>query len=158
MEIRSIPLLQKPGVPFSVGYDGFTVIYTSEFIESQLKEIDSDVYLYSDYCDIMSDVNNVDATKYIMKIFTDIILDNVYKEKIHSGVAAVRMKRYDEKTNTITCIVDDNTDVGRKILNVLERDKVYITFILVIDKDDHSKRFKKAALCLGTIGNHILFI
>lgn len=158
MKIISIPLLQKPGVPFSAGYDGFTVIYTSEFIESQLKEIDNDVYLYSDYCDVMSDVNNIDATKYIMKIFTDIILDNVYKDKIRSGVAAVRMKRYDEKTNTITCLVDDKTDVGRKILNVLEHDKVYITFILVIDKDDNSKRFKKAALCLGTIGNHILFI
>lgn len=158
MKIRSIPLLQKPGVPFTAGYEGFTVIYTSEFVESQLKEIDNDVYLYSDYCDVMNDPNNLDTNMYIMKIFTDIILNNVYKDKIHSGIAAIKMKKYDEKTNTITCIVDDKTDIGKKVLNVLDHDKVYITFILVIDKDDHSKRFEKAALCLGTIGNHILFI
>lgn len=158
MKIRSIPLLRKPEVPFTVSYERYTVIYTSEFVKSQLKEIDSDVYLYSDYCDVMSDPNNLDANMYIMKIFTDIILNNVYKDKIHSGIAAVKMKKYDEKTNTITCIVDDKTDIGKKVLNVLDHDKVYITFILVIDKDDHSKRFEKAALCLGTIGNHILFI
>lgn len=158
MKIRSIPLLRKPEVPFTVSYERYTVIYTSEFVKSQLKEIDSDVYLYSDYCDVMSDPNNLDANMYIMKIFTDIILNNVYKDKIYSGVAAVKMKKYDEKTNTITCLVDDKTDIGKKVLNVLDRDKVYITFILVIDKDDHSKRFEKAALCLGTVGNHILFI
>lgn len=158
MKTRSIPLLRKPEVPFTVSYERYTVIYTSEFVKSQLKEIDSDVYLYSDYCDVMSDPNNLDANMYIMKIFTDIILNNVYKDKIYSGVAAVKMKKYDEKTNTITCLVDDKTDIGKKVLNVLDRDKVYITFILVIDKDDHSKRFEKAALCLGTVGNHILFI
>lgn len=158
MKIRSIPLLRKPEVPFTVSYERYTVIYTSEFVKSQLKEIDSDVYLYSDYCDVMSDPNNLDANMYIMKIFTDIILNNVYKDKIYSGVAAVKMKKYDEKTNTITCLVDDKTDIGKKVLNVLDHDKVYITFILVIDKDDHSKRFEKAALCLGTVGNHILFI
>ena len=73
MKIRSIPLLRKPEVPFTVSYERYTVIYTSEFVKSQLKEIDSDVYLYSDYCDVMSDPNNLDANMYIMKIFTDIL-------------------------------------------------------------------------------------
>lgn len=158
MKIRCIPLLQTPGVPFKAGYEGLTVIYTKEFLESQLKEIDRDVYVYSDYCDIMSDRDNLDTNMYIMKIFTNIILNDVYKNKQYSTKPALKMKRYDEKSNTITCTINDKTDIGRKVLNVLDHDKVYITFILIYDKDDHSKRFEKAALCLGTVGNHILFI
>lgn len=158
MKIRSIPLLQKPGVPFKAGSEGLTVIYTEEVLKSQLKKINRDVYVYSDYCDIMSDRDNLDTNMYIMKIFTNIILNDACKNKQYSTKPALKMKRYDEKSNTITCTINDKTDIGRKVLNVLDHDKVYITFILIYDKDDHSKRFEKAALCLGTVGNRILFI
>lgn len=68
------------------------------------------------------------------------------------------MKKYHKDSNTVLCIINNKTDIGKKLLKVLDNDKVYITFIFIYDDKDNSIKFERAALCLGTVGNHMLFI
>ena len=157
MKIVHIPLLREPGVMFSAGKHGLKLKYDVKFVEEQLRKIDKNVYLYTDYCDTMSS-KSPEASLYMMKIFTDNILESVYKNKHYSEDPILRMKKYDADTNTILCTIDDNTDMGKKLIDTINNDKVYITFILIYDDDYHSITIERATLCLGTVGHHILFI
>lgn len=134
------------------------ITYSSKLIEDQLKKIDNNIYLYTNYCDIMNDNSNLDATSYIMKIFSEVILNDVCKNKQYSIEPALQMKKYHKDSNTVLCIINNKTDIGKKLLKVLDNDKVYITFIFIYDDKDNSIKFERAALCLGTVGNHMLFI
>ena len=152
-KIVRIPLLRQPNVKFRAGAGGHEISYSTEFIKDQLKKIDKDVYLYTDYCD-----NESDDNLYIMKIFTDTILHSVYKNKHYSEEPALRMKKYDEKYNVMLCEIDESSSIKNKLLEVIYNDKVYITFIINYNNDDNSIEFDRAALCLGIVGHHILFI
>lgn len=153
MEIRKIPLLRLPEKKFKISISGKTVKYTADFIEDQMEKIDKDVYLYTNY------VNTFDSSElYIMKIFTDQIVKGVCNDIRCFKGPVLRMKKYDKDTNTMLCVIDDKTSYGAKFLEVLENDKVYISFILSHDTKDDSTTIQRATLCLGTVGNHILFI
>lgn len=156
MRGRKIPLLRKPGIEFRAGQEGYNVTYTPEFLKEQLDKIDKNVYLYTDYCSKLS--TDSDKNLYIMKIFTDSILQSVYKNKHYSEDPALRIKRYDPESNTILCSIDEKTHSGHDILEVLDNDKVYISFVISYDRNNNTIELDRAVLCLGIVGNHILFI
>lgn len=153
MKIKRIPLLRLPEKEFKISTSGKTIKYTADFIEDQIEKIDKDVYLYTDY------INTFDSSElYIMRIFTDQIVKAVCNDIRCFKGPVLRMKKYDKDTNTMLCVIDDKTSYGAKFLEVLENDKVYISFILSHDTKDDSTTIQRATLCLGTVGNHILFI
>ena len=75
-------------------------------------------------------------------------MNDVCKNKQYSIEPALQMKKYHKESNTVLCIINNKTDIGKKLLKVLDNDKVYITFIFIYDDKDNSIKFERAALCL----------
>lgn len=48
----------------------------------------------------MNDNSNLDATSYIMKIFSEVILNDVCKNKQYSIEPALQMKKYHKDSNS----------------------------------------------------------
>lgn len=152
---KGIPLFRPIGEPFYMGSSDenkmkFTL--SKGFLIKHIP-IGQSIKLYSDYykCE-----NIDDLMKYIKKVLELRILKSVYL-KIGEDAATISGIMGDKG---IYIDIDDSTFIGKKLLDVLDKNMVFATLLYQIDSSyrDEIVGIETVALCLGCIENSILFI
>ena len=156
MTIVNIPLLQNIGSTFDLAGTKHKIMLTNNYIETQLEKMDKNVYLYSDYCTSRSIY--IDNT-YIFDTSMGEVLNNVYGNNHKLKHPILKMIKYDKNFHTIICEVNDTIIAGKKLLDIIDSKKVYITFVYsYADAESGPVDIVRAALCFGMIGDYIFYI
>lgn len=152
---RGIPLFRNMGESFYMGSSDENKIeftLTKGFLVKHLP-IGDTIKTYSTYPTCK---NEDDISDYIVTIFNDQILRNVYR-KVGVEVATISGIMGDEG---IYIDINDSTSSGKLLLELLDKNKVFATLIYQINSSFKNEIFgiETVALCLGCMNDHILFI
>ena len=152
---RGIPLFRKIGESFYMGSDKDNKIeftLTKGFLVKHLP-LGETIKMYSTYPTCK---NEDDISDYIVTIFNDQILRNVYR-RVGVEVATISGILGDEG---VYIDIDDSKSSGKLLLDLLDKNKVFATLIYQIDSSFKNEIFgiETVALCLGCMNDHILFI
>ena len=93
------------------------------------------------------------------RIFNGLILNEVLTGKDYINEARISANVLYHNAHGIIVLIKDEYLRSKDLLDILERNKVFATFLW--DYDTESKeimKINKICLCLGIINNHILFI
>ena len=152
MEIIKIPLLHNVGEQIKMGSPDrpFYYILERSFLLKHFPYGDP-IYLYSVYSGNM-DID--DTTMYLETIYNDAVLKEIYRN--HDDMTEVgTLFAYGD--NYIKLNISQDNPQSFRLLNILDKNKVFATFIYKYDKGEIIG-IDKVALCLGIMNGYILFI
>lgn len=152
MEIIKIPLLHNVGEQIKMGSPDrpFYYILERSFLLKHFPYGDP-VYLYSVYSGNM-DIN--DTTMYLETIYSDAVLKEIYRnhdDMVETGTLFAPGADY------IKLIISPDNKQSQRLLHILDKNKVFATFIYKYNKGEIIG-IDKVALCLGIMNGYILFI
>ena len=152
METIKISLLHNVGEQIKMGTSHNPFYYTLErsFLLKHFPYGDP-VYLYSVYSGNM-DID--DTTMYLETIYSDAVLKEIYKNH-DNMVETGTLFAYGD--NYIKLNISPDNKQSQRLLHILDKNKVFATFIYKYDKGEIIG-IDKVALCLGIMNGYILFI
>lgn len=150
--IIKIPLLYNIGEQIKMGTPDRPFYYTLErsFLIKHFP-FDDPVYLYSVYS---GNMNTDDINMYLETIYSDAVLKEIFRN--HDGMTEVgTLFAYGNDYIKLNILPDNPQSL--RLLNILDKNKVFATFIYKYDKGEIIG-IDKVALCLGIMNGYILFI
>ena len=136
-------------------------IYDKEFIDEMFNKLETreKIRKNSFYIELYSYYNKIELNHYMERIFNGLILNEVLTGKDYINEARISANILSHNDHGIIVLIKDEYLRSKDLLDILERNKVFATFLW--DYDTESKeitKINKICLCLGILNNHILFI
>lgn len=156
-----IPYLHQFGEEVILGNKENKKIYDKEFIDEMFNKLETreKIRKNSFYIELYSYYNKIELNHYMERIFNGLILNEILTGKDYVNEARIAANLLYHNDHGIIIHIKDEYLRSKDLLDILERNKVFATFLW--DYDTESKeiiKINKICLCLGSINNHILFI